>query len=379
MAPLSLPLAVLCAGPAGDYPNANLSIAAAPFGNSHNTFTALRLQGETAQRQEREFLVELGLRSLAQSAPATPQRDKVTLYASVVGESGSGDVWAINPLVRQEAGSGPYTAQGIELDIDNFNEHRGDVSGSGGLAQPNTYGLSVTGAGDKRSTAAIAVFGAEKMWNRGVVGCASNAVAQAVFADYCSAEVSLDIAGSPTWGVRQWNSTATKNEFHGATGVGGAPESGFALRVSGDRGMLHDGLWLEEEHADGSGGIAKAGTLSVSALLRRKSGGDRSGDGYGGGGRDSVALAAVAKLVTTTRSVPLREEALARPSTKSYTRFGVNAESALAALPQLTRVREDGAGHAISSDGLVALLIEAVKEQGVLINRLEARIAALED
>jgi hypothetical protein len=116
--------------------------------------------------------------------------------------------------------SGEYNAQGIELDVDNMNAHRGDDSGASGLAQPNTYGfavgvstvyhciskkksllckfffqlklvggggithIKVTGAGSYRSTAAIAVMGADQMWNRGIVGCANDAVVQVYTATF---------------------------------------------------------------------------------------------------------------------------------------------------------------------------------------------------
>ena len=76
--------------------------------------------------------------------------------------------------------------------------------GAGGLAPPVAYGFAVTGAGDHRSTAAIAVMGAENQWNRGIVGCANDAVRQATFVDYCSGqEASVDITGHPQWGIRQ--------------------------------------------------------------------------------------------------------------------------------------------------------------------------------
>jgi hypothetical protein len=63
-------------------------------------------------------------------------------------------VWAINPLVTQAPDSGSYDAQGIELDFNNLNAHRGEDDAGAGLAAPVSYGLSVTGAGDFRSTAA---------------------------------------------------------------------------------------------------------------------------------------------------------------------------------------------------------------------------------
>ncbi len=75
---------------------------------------------------EREFMMSLGLRSSRgnESRP-TPYHDKVTLYSAIEGAAGTGDIWAINTLVTQQEGSGEYTAQGIELDFNNENAHRG--------------------------------------------------------------------------------------------------------------------------------------------------------------------------------------------------------------------------------------------------------------
>jgi hypothetical protein len=47
---------------------------------------------------------------LFQSRP-TPYHDKVTLYAGIEGHAGTGDIWAINPLVTQMPSSGDYNAQ----------------------------------------------------------------------------------------------------------------------------------------------------------------------------------------------------------------------------------------------------------------------------
>jgi hypothetical protein len=47
---------------------------------------------------------------LPQSRP-TPYHDKVTLYAGIEGHAGTGDIWAINPLVTQMPSSGDYNAQ----------------------------------------------------------------------------------------------------------------------------------------------------------------------------------------------------------------------------------------------------------------------------
>ena len=57
----------------------------------------------------------------------------MAIYAATRAVAGTGDVWAMNPLVTQEPGSGAYAAQGIELDFNNNNAHRGDADAGAGL------------------------------------------------------------------------------------------------------------------------------------------------------------------------------------------------------------------------------------------------------
>lgn len=208
---------------AGQCNNASMPLKCAvlPTGNACpgacETGSAFGVQGTTSHDDKREFLVSLGLTSNkgAKSRP-TPYHDKVTLYSGIVGEKGTGDIWSFNPLLTQAAGSGEYNAQCIELDLNNENAHRGDADAGAGLAPPVTYGWSVTGAGKYRSTAAIAVMGRKGMWNRGIV-FAANSVNQSTFQDLMSGhQKSIDIRGSPVYGVYQASST-TKNLFRGKT------------------------------------------------------------------------------------------------------------------------------------------------------------------
>jgi hypothetical protein len=80
----------------------SLNLGTAPTGNTPLTSTAFSVQGVTAQADQREYLVSLGLTSNtgAKSRPS-PYHDKVTLYAGIVGEAGTGDIWAFNPLLTQ--------------------------------------------------------------------------------------------------------------------------------------------------------------------------------------------------------------------------------------------------------------------------------------
>eukprot|EP00750_Incisomonas_marina_P006535 INCI14625.1.p1 GENE.INCI14625.1~~INCI14625.1.p1 ORF type:complete len:365 (-),score=59.36 INCI14625.1:38-1132(-) len=209
--------------PVGNWTCSSNTLIVNPVGNSFETASSLSMHGTTSETSEREFLVDFGLVSNqgnTSSPPTTPYHDKVTLYASIVAEPGTGDVWAINPLLTQSAGSGDYNAQGIELDFNNNNAHRGDADAGAGLAAPVSYGLSVTGAGAFRGTAAYAVSGpGHRIWNRGIV-FANDAIQQSTFQDLGNPEKSVDIRGNPTYGVYQSSSTS-KNYFAGQTNHGG--------------------------------------------------------------------------------------------------------------------------------------------------------------
>lgn len=125
-------------------------------------------------------------------------------------------------------------SQGIELDFNNENAHRGDADAGEGLAPPVSYGLSISGAAPYRSTSAMLVSGTTRMWNRGVV-FANDCIAQSTIQDLGNPLKSIDIRGNPGYGVYQ-SSTRSKNFFAGGTGIGTEPDSegGAALRVGGD-------------------------------------------------------------------------------------------------------------------------------------------------
>ena len=241
-------------GSVGVFPSAALGVQASPVGNAFATWTSLSIEGTTAQADEREFLVSLGLRSTqGNMSRPTPYHDKVALYAAVEAGPGTGDVWAINPLLTQLPGSGSYNAQGVELDFNNENAHRGEADAGAGLAPPVSYGLSVTGSAPFRSTAALAVMGSPRMWNRGLV-FANDCVAQSSFQDLGNPNKSIDIRGSPEWGVYQ-ASPSSKNLFAGGTGVGlpsaAALDARAALHV-GAGGLRVDGPAAFGDRAEGT-------------------------------------------------------------------------------------------------------------------------------
>jgi hypothetical protein len=256
-------------GAVGSFPSASLLVASSPVGNAPTTFTALTVSGVTSQANEREFLVSLGLTSnMGNESRPTPYHDKVTLYAGIVAAAGTGDVWAFNPLVTQLPNSGEYNAQGIELDFNNANAHRGDADAGAGLAEPVSYGLSISGAAPFRSTAGLLLSGNEHMWNRGIV-IANDCVAQSSFQDLGSPDKSIDIRGSPTFGVYQ-SSPKSKNLFAGGTGVGldsaSALDARAALHV-GSGGLRVDGPVRFSERAEGTVILDAQGEATVSAAV----------------------------------------------------------------------------------------------------------------
>lgn len=241
-------------GSVGDFPSASLGVSTSPVGNEFSTYTALSIEGTTGQPDEREFLVSLGLRSTRgnESRP-TPYHDKVTLYAAIEAGEGTGDVWAINPLLTQLPGSGAYNAQGIELDFNNENAHRGEEDAGAGLAPPVSYGLSITGAAPFRNTAGLALMGSQRMWNRGIV-LANDCVAQSSFQDLGNPDKSVDIRGNPRWGVYQV-SASSKNLFAGGTGVGLPSASALDARAAlhvGAGGLRVDGPAAFADRAEGT-------------------------------------------------------------------------------------------------------------------------------
>ena len=100
----------------------------------------------------------------------------------------------------------------------------------------------MTGAAPFRSTAAMLVSGSGRIWNRGLV-FANDCVQQSTFQDLGSPDKSVDIRGSPAFGVYQ-SSTTTKNLFAGGTGIGVAAPPGLDADVAlhvGRGGLRVDG------------------------------------------------------------------------------------------------------------------------------------------
>src|SRR5271167_1707901 len=97
----------------------NPTLSTSPTGNPTGgslltTFSTALFQGTTTNPSNREFLLNVGLTSNSGAGVANNNGDKVAFYVGAVGLPGTGNLWAMNPLLAQNAGSGSYTAQGME-------------------------------------------------------------------------------------------------------------------------------------------------------------------------------------------------------------------------------------------------------------------------
>jgi hypothetical protein len=131
----------------------NPSLPTSPTGNPTggallNTYSTVTVQGVTQNAGNREFLVNLGLVSNTGAGVANNNMDKVALYVGAVGTAGTGDLWAFNPLLSQNIGSGTYNAQVIEVDENNYNTDKGGLDGPTGYPTTVANGISISGASD---------------------------------------------------------------------------------------------------------------------------------------------------------------------------------------------------------------------------------------
>lgn len=155
-------------------------------------------------------------------------------YIGVDTGTNTGNTWALNSVVTLESTiPNASVVQGYELDFNNLKSHRGETDGIAGLVEAGlgpTYGLSITGAGTFRNTAAILFAGpltaGNEQWNRGIA-IPLYAVKQSSFADYGNPEKSIDIRGNPGYGIYQSDSNPL-NYFNGKVGIGvSSPTTGL--------------------------------------------------------------------------------------------------------------------------------------------------------
>jgi hypothetical protein len=173
-----------------------------------STYSTVAVQGTTGNPSNREFLVNLGLTSSTGQGLANSNGDKVTLYAGAVANSGSGNLWAFNPLLSQTTGSGNYDAQVIEVDMNNFNADRGGSDGPSGLPGIVAYGVSISGAGDSNNytnTSALNIdsfggaVGTQPLWAHGIIEAGFFKFNE--FAEYGVTPTVFALFGSHTYGL----------------------------------------------------------------------------------------------------------------------------------------------------------------------------------
>jgi hypothetical protein len=225
------------------------SLSVSPTGNPTSgslltTYSSFNVQSTAASATNREFLFGCGLTSAIGSGIIGTVNDaKVCGYFGVVGNSGTGSIWALNSVTSLASGSGSYSAQGYEVDVNNFVANRLATTNSFNLANPFVAGVNVSGdplsLGAYRNTYAFVLGGGA--WQYGFAVFSD--VSDSAFYEATSpgSTYGLNLEGSHTYGVYV-NSDTAVNVFNGPVGVnlqgnsilGGAPANnppGIALDV----------------------------------------------------------------------------------------------------------------------------------------------------
>lgn len=171
-----------------------------PTADAVTTKSSLNVQGTTSSTTTREYLAAISMISNKRNGTSGTVSPSTSLYTGIQAQSGTDDVWAIRANMVQDAASGIYDAIGMEIDANNNNAHRGDTTGSGGLATPVTYGMAISNTGAFRNTAAHLITGpGTAVHNRGIV-VANDSVAQVAFQDLGTSTISYEIQGTHTYG-----------------------------------------------------------------------------------------------------------------------------------------------------------------------------------
>lgn len=172
-----------------------------PTSDTLSTYASLSVQGTTNQAAAREFLAAIGLTSNQGSAASSGNGDKAALFVGMATGAGTGPGWAIRTSFTMGAAAGAQNAIGHEIDLNNNTANLGETLGAPGLVAPVAYGLTITGTGSYRSTAAVAITGpGTSIWNRGVV-LTANSVTQAGIQDLGSDTISYEMQGSHAYGI----------------------------------------------------------------------------------------------------------------------------------------------------------------------------------
>lgn len=185
------------------------------------TYSTFNVQGTTDNAANREFLVGIGLTSTLGAGVANNNGDKVALYAGALGQSGSGNLWALNTVATAMPGSGSYVLHGYELDVNNY---RGlSPSSCCPISLPANYivGLDIASAvipgTSFRANIASNIAGGEWEYGYAING---TDVSEAAFYAYTNpgAIYGIRLAGPYTYGVYV-DSSAAVNFFNGPAAV----------------------------------------------------------------------------------------------------------------------------------------------------------------
>lgn len=175
-----------------------------PTGNPPRTLSSLNVQGTTSSQTIREFLGSFGLvvtQGRGESVPPGFGGHKVALYAGVVASTiEAGDIWAFNTVTTMQPGTGSdYNVHGYELDLNNLQGNRrlADL----GPATAAAFGLSITGAGNYISTAAIFLSGpSSAIWETGILA-GNGCIEKYLIHDTTNNLASIKIDGIHTYGL----------------------------------------------------------------------------------------------------------------------------------------------------------------------------------
>jgi len=218
--------------------------------------------------------------------------------------------------------------------------------------------MTITGAGSYKSTAALGITGAvPKMWNRGIT-CGSDSIAQETIADYCNPKISISIAGQPTYGVKQVHEK-TKNLFQGNTGIGYKPTDIFSLSVGKGLGLT-GGIWLkafDKQDVDHIGALYENKKFPSSILNELKPVFSKNVNGSIDYGFDLASVKNVNPALIRQASQNDESE---KNTVKSKSKY----------------VETD---DFVSLEGIIALLVESVKDQAITIEELSDRIQSLKN
>jgi hypothetical protein len=192
--------------PSGNF-NGSMSLSQMPL--NQGTLTINYLLGSTStttQSVTDEFAFSVNLTSnMGSAGSVAAASNKVGIYTSVLAQSGSGNVWAINPVLG--LASGACAIGGVQIaEFDMANNSGTDFGNSvetAGVGQPAAFGMQVTGVGSNACTAAIVILGSSTskggLWNAGIV-FANNSTNRVSVLDENSPVYSYKITGAPTYG-----------------------------------------------------------------------------------------------------------------------------------------------------------------------------------